>query len=314
MDNMYCLGKPDQKPQADPIPAWPKETAGDQKVAQVQVVPFDIVLHPGKKQAYKVRAFNSKGQLLPDSAAKGAKFAVDGPGTIDASGSYTAPAENAHQVALVTCKVGDVSGSARIRVIPPLPWTFDFNNEKSIPLTWLGGRVRWEVREQNGEKFIAKKAVLPTPKNPNNKLGTRSFMWMGPAELANYTVQADMLLKQDAGKMPDAGIIASGYELTLRPGTHKLRLDSWASNNYRSLVEETFEPKPDKWYTLKLSVAPAGGSATVRGKIWPRGEKEPQKWTLEMVDKAPNLRGTPAVYGNSGDAEIFLDNFKVTAN
>lgn len=314
MDHMYCLGNTDKKPEADPIPVWPKETPGDQKVAQVQVVPFDVVLAPGKTQNFKVRVFNAKGQLLPDSLAKGATFAVDGPGKIGADGAYTAPAENEHQVALVTCKVGEVAGTARIRVIPPLPWTFDFNKDKTVPLTWLGGRVRWEVREKDGEKFLAKKSVLPTPKDPHNKLGTRSFTWFGPANLANYTVQADMLVKQEGGKMPDTGIIASGYELTIRPLNHKLRLDSWASNNYRSLIEVPFEPKPDQWYTLKLSVAPDKKSAKIRGKIWPRGEKEPEKWTLEMVDNSPNLHGTPGAFGNSADAEIYLDNLKVTAN
>ena len=104
--------------------------------------------------------------------------------------------------------------------------------------------------------------MLPTPKDPKNKLGSRSFLWMGPADLANYTVQADMLVQEDGGKMPDAGIIASGYELTIRGQNHKLRLDSWASNNYRSLMEVPFEPKPDKWYTLKLSVVPERSSAT----------------------------------------------------
>lgn len=316
MDNMYCIGAKNAKPEADAIPEWPKETPGDQKVAQVQVVPFDTVLAPGKKHQFKVRVFNAKGQLLPASLAKEAKFAVDGPGKIDADGTYTAPSENEHQVALVTCKVGDVAGTARVRSIPPLPWTFDFNKDKSVPLTWLGGRVRWEVREENGEKFIAKKAVLPTPKDPHNKLGTRSFAWLGPNDLANYTVQADMLVKLADGKMPDAGIIGSGYELTLRPTNHKLRLDSWASNNYRSFAEVPFEPKQDTWYTLKLSVMPAKDkkSATVRGKIWKRGEKEPEKWSMEIVDHSPNLQGTPGLFGNSGDAEIYLDNLKVTAN
>jgi hypothetical protein len=316
MDNMYCIGTKDQKPSADPIPAWPKETAGDQKVAQVQVVPFDTVVATGKQQEFKVRVFNSKGQILPESLGKGAKFTLDGPGKISDGGTYTAPSENEHQVALVTCKVGDVTGTARLRVLPPLPWTFDFNKDKTVPLTWLGGRVRWEVREQDGEKFIAKKSVLPTPKNPQNKLGTRSFAWLGAADMSDYTVQADVLVRQDNGKMPDVGIIASGYELTIRPGLHNLRLDSWGSNNYRSLEEERFNPTPDTWYTLKLSVEPAKDKRTakVRGKIWKRGEKEPEKWTLEMVDNSPNLKGTPALYGNTGDAEIFLDNLKVTAN
>ena len=205
MDNMYCLGdKPIKSRKPIRCRQWPEGNAGGpDKVAQVQVVPFDVVLSPGKKQEYKVRVFNAKGQLLPESLAKEAKFTVDGHGKIGADGTYTAPNENEHQCALVTCKVGDVAGTARIRVIPPLPWKFDFNKDKTVPLTWLGGRVRWEVREKDGEKFIAKKSVLPTPKDPNNKLGTRSFLWMGPADLSNYTVQADMLVqrrwRQNAG-------------------------------------------------------------------------------------------------------------------
>jgi hypothetical protein len=314
MDSMYCLGNKDQKPQADPLPNWPGETKGDDKVAQVQVVPFDAVLAPGKKQEYKVRVFNAKGQLLPESLAKEAKFSLDGPGKVSENGAYTAPDENEHQCALVTCKVGDVASTGRIRVVPPLPWKWDFEKDKAVPLTWLGGRVRWEVRDKDGEKFIAKKAVLPTPKDPHNKLGTRSFLWMGPADLSNYTVQADLQVQENDGKMPDAGIIASGYELTIRAQNHKVKLDSWASNNYRPFMEVPFTPTPGRWYTLKLSVVPEKGLAKVRGKIWPRDEKEPDKWTMEVVDKSPNLQGTPAIYGNSGDAEIYLDNLKVTAN
>ena len=216
--------------------------------------------------------------------------------------------------ALVSCKVGEAAGTARVRIVPPLPWKFDFNTDKTVPLTWLGGRVRWEVREKDGEKFIAKKTVLPTPKDPKNKLGTRSFIWMGPTSLANYTIQADVLLKEEGGKMADAGVIASGYQLTIRSLNHKLKLDSWSSNDYRAFAEAPFEPKADTWYTLKLSVVPGNGQATVRGKIWQRGDQEPADWTVEMVDKAPNLHGTPAVFGNSPDAEIYLDNLQVTAN
>jgi hypothetical protein len=315
-DNMYCLGKADQEPQADPLPSWPEEEPGDQTVTQVQVVPYDVLLSPGQKQSYKVRAFNARGQLLPEALAKGATFTLDGPGMLSADGAYQAPAENFHQCALVTCKVGDVAGSARVRVVPPLPWKFDFNDDKAVPLTWLGGRVRWELRERDGEKFIAKKTVLPTPKDPKNKLGTRSFIWMGPSDLANYTIQADVLLKEEVGKMADVGVIGSGYQLTIRSkaGDRGLRLDSWSSNDYRTHAEGPFFPKPDTWYTLKLSTTPGDTQATVRGKVWPRDETEPDQWTLEFVDTAPNLRGTPAIFGNSPDAEIYLDNLQVTPN
>ncbi len=215
--------------------------------------------------------------------------------------------------------MGDVAGTARIRIVPPLPWKFDFNHDKNVPLTWIGGRVRWGVRDQNGEKFIAKKTVLPTPRNPNNKLGTRSYLWMGPKDLANYTIQADVLLneiKVENGKpkMSDVGLIASGYELIIRPGLEKLRLDSWLTSDYREYKQANFQPQADKWYTLKLSVTPAEDKAFVRGKIWARGEREPADWTLQLVDPSPNLHGTPGVYGNSPDAEIYLDNLQVTSN
>lgn len=314
-ENLYCLGTKDKKPEAGPIPAQPKEDPiTDQKIATVQVVPFDVLLKPGGKLKYKVRVFNARGQALPDSLASGAQFALDGPGTVSVSGAYEAPKDNAHQCTLLTCKVANVVGTARVRVIPPLPWTFDFNNDKAVPLTWLGGRVRWEVRDDKGEKFIAKKTVLPTPKDPKNKLGTRSYLWMGPIDLANYTIQADVLLKDEGGKMPDVGLIASGYEIMVRSLNNKLRLDSWSSNDYREFVEVPFAPEADQWYTLKLSVVPEGRDAIVRGKVWPRGQNEPSKWTIEMVDNAPNLSGTPGVFGNSPDAEIYLDNLQVTSN
>jgi hypothetical protein len=74
------------------------------------------------------------------------------------------------------------------------------------------------------------------------------------------------------------------------------------------------EIKPGEWYTMKLSVVPEGKTATVRGKLWKRGDAEPEKWTIEMVDEAPNLHGSPGLYGHASDAEIFLDNLQVVPN
>jgi hypothetical protein len=139
-------------------------------------------------------------------------------------------------------------------------------------------------------------------------------LWMGPVNLSNYTIQADVLLKEIDGRISDVGLIDSGYQLWIRSKIHTLRLDSWAASDNRTKAEMEFQPKADTWYTMKLSVVPGQGESTVRGKIWPRGEKEPDSWTVEMVDHAPNLRGTPGIFGNSPDAEIYLDNLKVTPN
>lgn len=207
----------------------------------------------------------------------------------------------------------------RAFALSPLPWKFDFNHDQNVPLTWLGGRIRWELRGKDGDKYIVKKTVLPTPKDPNNKLGTRSYLWMGPTYLSNYTIQADVLLRElkvDSGesKMPEVGLIDSGYELRIRPSHNVLVLNSWVASDYRRNQQVEFRPGADKWYSMKLSVMPEDDKATVRGKIWPRGEEEPASWTVEMVDSRPNLHGTPGVYGFSPDAEIYLDNLQVTPN
>ena len=189
-----------------------------------------MLLKPGGEQAYRVRLFNARGQHLRDVPAGEVQFAVDGRGAISADGKFTAPGDAGHECALVTCKVGNLTGTARIRMTPPLPWTFDFNNATTAPLTWIGGRVRWEVRQgENGDKYLAKKTVLPTPKDPNNKLGTRSFVWMGPIDLSNYTIQADVLLTEDGGRLPDIGVINGRYQLTIRGMNKKLRLDTWTT-------------------------------------------------------------------------------------
>jgi outer membrane protein assembly factor BamB len=311
---MYCLGNADQKPAADPLPQPPKENLDvDDKIATVQVIPFDVLLAPGEKQQFKVRLFNSHGQKLKDISAS-PLFSLDGPGKLGADGLYHAPQENEHQCALVKFKVDNVEGTARVRIVPPLPWKWDFNKDDDVPLTWIGGRVRYKVQDVGNERIIVKQSVLPTPRDPNNKLGTRSMMFMGPIDLTNYTIQGDIQLPESNGKISDVGLINSGYFMTIRGESNKLRIDSWPSHDFRThqMIDAGIEP--NQWYTMKLSVTPEGDTAVVRGKLWKRGESEPKEWTVEMVDHAPNLHGSPGLYGHASDAEIYLDNLQVTPN
>lgn len=312
---MYCLGRADVEPSADPMPPQPQEKPAEGPITQLQVVPYDTLLAPGGKQQFRHRFFNDLGQEIMAKLAPGAiTYSVDGPGTISADGTYHAPTENEHQNALITCKYGELTGTARVRIVPPLPWKFDFNNSAKAPLTWLGGRVRWVVRGEGADKYLAKVTELPTPKSPHNKLGTRSFAWMGPANLSNYTIQADVLLTGESGEPADVGLINSGYQLTIRRLNKALRLDSWTPSDYRTHADVAFEPKADRWYTLKLMVVPEGDRAVARGKVWPRDEAEPESWAVEIVDRSPNLQGTPAIYGNTPEVEVYLDNVKVTPN
>ena len=103
----------------------------------------------------------------------------------------------------------------------------------------------------------------------------------------------------EIGGMFDFGWVRKACRLVRREGISLIHAHEFTGNTYGSLV-------------AKLVGVPL--VATVHGKIWPRGEKEPEDWMLKIVDKSPNLRGTPAIFGNSADAEIYLDNLTVKSN
>lgn len=313
---IYCLGDASVTPSADPLPPRPQETPIDKdpQPALVQVEPYDVLLTPGEEQSYQVRLYNSRGQLLKEVPAGEATYSVDGPGTISVDGTYTAPSENEHQVALVQCKVGDLTGTARVRVVPPLPWSFDFETAEDVPLTWIGGRVRYVLRDKDGKRFAVKRDELPTPNDPNNKLGTRSQLTMGPVDMADYTIEADFSLEEQDGKLPDFGLTNSRYSMTVRPMNNELRIYSWSPHDHRTNASVEFDPTAHTWYTMKMRVDPQGDKALVRGKLWPRGEAEPESWTIEMEDAAPHLFGSPGLFGKAEVAEIFVDNIKVYPN
>ncbi len=73
---------------------------------------------------------------------------------------------------------------------------------------------------------------------------------------------------------------------------------------------------------MKLTVTVKGDKAIARGKVWPRDEPEPEKWTIEVEDSTPNRQGAPALYGystgiqgpTSPGTEIWYTNVKVTPN
>lgn len=312
--NLYCIGNEGAEPQADPLPPAPKEDPiTDRKAATLQLAPYDTLLRPGEKQKYKISLFNTKGQNVTPKGGVKANYSIDGPGSISPDGAFTAPAENVHQGTLITCKVDGVTGTARVRTIPPLPWKWDFNKDKDVPLTWIGGRVRYKVQDVDDERIIVKQSQLPTPRG-FTKLGTRSMMFMGPIDLGNYTIQSDVQLPEENGKLSDVGLINSGYFMTIRGESRKLRIDSWPSHDFRTHEMIDAQIEPNQWYTMKLSVVPEGDTAIVRGKLWKRGEAEPEKWTVQMVDQAPNMHGSPGLYGHASDAEIYLDNLQVTPN
>ncbi len=305
-NSIRCIGPADVEVASDEVPALLSETPieKDQTIAHIQVAPVEAMLAPGQSTPYQVRAFNANGQFL--RVVNDAEFSVEGGGTVS-GGVYTAPAGDEHKAVFITAKVGEVSSTARARIIPPLPWSFSFD-DKQVPVTWIGATYRHLPHEHEGEYVLLKRSDIP--------LGTRSQSWMGWTTLSDYTIQADLYSTEnpDNGEISDMGLINQRYTLDLM-GKGQLQIRSWTprlENRFAKTVP--FEWEPNTWYTLKFQSENKDGTAVLRGKVWKRGEEEPADWAIEAADAVPNTSGSPGLFGKSTNAEFYIDNVKVYEN
>ena len=302
---LYCFEDKSKKHGATERPPQPAETpvAQDEKPAQLQIVPCEVLMRPGEKQQFTVRLYNAAGQFLKDTPAE---FSVVGDGPVTPEGEYTAPDDAAHVAAYVTAKAANLTAKARIRIVPNLPWKFDFANLKDPPITWVGARYRHVMRQVDGKNTMVKITTIP--------LGTKSRCSMGHPDLSDYTVQADFKAAVANDKLPSVGVTAQGYTLEASGENEWLKLVSWTSHDKRYFKQIDFKLEPDVWYTMKLRAANADGKAVLQGKIWKRDGKEPADWTIELTDPVPNVKGAPGLFGDATNAELFLQNISVTPN
>jgi hypothetical protein len=138
---------------------------------------------------------------------------------------------------------------------------------------------------------------------------------MGHWDLHDYTIQADMKGSLKNDKMPDMGLVNQRYTIDVMGSKKQLEVRSWTAQYTRRFAKTIpFDFQPDLWYTIKFQCENKDGQAVLRGKVWPRDQKEPAAWTIEATDETPNTEGAPGMFGNASDAEILIDNVKVTAN
>lgn len=307
---MYCFEDKSKEHGSTERPPRPEESpvSEDTKPAQVQIIPAEALLQPGETKKFEVRIYNSKGQLLKDSDAQ-VKLTATGPITLDEGKSeFTTSQDAAHEAAYITAELeGGAKIRSRIRIVPPLPWKFDFEKLTDAPITWVGARYRHQLRNVDGNKMLVKISTIPK--------GTRSRLSMGPSDLHDYTIQADVKAADVAsGKEPDIGVIAQGYTMEIGGRNKRLMIHSWFSHDKRYFTSQDFTLEPGVWYTMKLRASNQDGKAVLQGKVWKRDEQEPSEWTIELVDPQPNQSGSPGLFGNATNAEIFIDNVQVTPN
>ena len=302
-EGVYCLGNKQTafKPEPSKMPVLAGEQPADKGVAPafLQVVPAEVLLKPGETIAFRVRAFNDKGQYLRDV---GGAWTPGKLGTIDNTGKFTA-ADGAH-VGMLTAEAAGLKAIARVRIIPDLPMVEDFESyelEKSPPF-WIGSTGKFFVRDVTGKKVLVK-TIRPSGLQTSD-------VFIGPPSWNNYTIQADVLGLKNKRRLPDMGIIASGYKFNLMGNHQRLQLVSWDSE-LRINQTVPFKWQPEVWYTMKMKVETTAEKGIIRAKIWPTAEKEPENWTVEAEDPLPIQSGSAGIYGFT-NAEIYYDNIKIT--
>jgi outer membrane protein assembly factor BamB len=306
---LYCFGKKQIDRSTPPAASAlaPTNAPADATPTYVQVVPTDLIIKPGDTLNFRVRLFDEHGNFIREE--KSAQWSLDKLKGEVANGQFVSSSDGGRQAGLVKATVGGITGAARVRIVPALPWTEDFSSYaiNTEPIAWTSTTMKYAVRELEGNKVLVKTIE-------GSSLLTRSRAYAGPSDLHDYTVEADVRAGQKRRQQGDAGIIAQRYALVLYGNAGELHLEPWQPETQRT-VKAPFVWKPDAWYRLKLSVENLpDGKVRARGKVWAVGDPEPDAWMVERIDPIGNHQGSPGVFGNAISAEIYFDNLKVYPN
>lgn len=323
---LYCFGSDDFKrvtavPYAGPgngIPPSPKPT-------QLQIVPCEVLLRPGEKATFTIWALDASGKRM-HRVTEGVEWAPFVPPTakvkakMDAAfndaGELVAGADAKLSAGAFKATAGGLSGTIRGRVIPNLPYTEDLESfeltqthaQEGVkfaypPLPWITARMRWEVRERDGSKVLAK--------TTDNLILHRAYTFVGHPDESNYTISADVMSDGNRRGLGEVGVINQRYVIKLKGNHDRIEV---SSNLERFRVWADFVIKPKVWYRLKTRVdVAADGSGVIRAKAWKRGEPEPAAWTIEAKHARAHTHGVPGIVGISAQPayRVYVDNIEI---
>jgi outer membrane protein assembly factor BamB len=268
----------------------------------LQVVPAEVQLEIGESADFRVRLLDAAGNVLDE---KPATWSLDGLGGSVKDGAFKSAGEG-FQTGTIVAKVGELTGAARARVYPPLPWSFDFEEFEpgKFPKHWIGANRIYLVGEKDGGKALVKA--------PRGRGLNRTFLYMGSSSLSDYTIEADVFGEGTKRRRPDIGLINSGYILDLAGAKNHLEIRSWTAE-LRMAKQVPFEFEPLTWYRMKMKVVSNADKATIYGKVWKKSDPEPEEWTISVDDPHPIRSGTPGLLGYS-PVNLFYDNVTVYSN
>ncbi len=326
-DELFCIGRKDVKQASASSP--PVQAAPRGKAGHLQVFPGDVTAHPGETVSFKLRLFDDHGNLLKELPPAAADWALPAPPPPPgkttsppplkaeiADGKLTIDAKLPSQHGYVLAKMNGLTAKARVRVAPRLPYAQDFEKvpDGAVPGGWVNTQGKFLVATVDGNKLLKK------VNNNSRPPICRGYAYIGLPSMKDYTIECDVLGTQKGDDMPEIGVCANRYTLLLAGNIQKLRLLSWEA---LPRIDRTIDYswQPGQWYRLKLTVHVKGNEGHIQGKVWPRGQPEPDAWTIQTTDSRPNTEGAPALYGyvtgiiepEAGN-DVFYDNLAITPN
>ncbi|MFT5129280.1 MAG: outer membrane protein assembly factor BamB [Rhodothermales bacterium] len=320
---LYCFGKPAAPGKTT---AAPKVTPGP--AAKIRAIPGEVLLEPGESQNFRLQALDGNGLVIGDLKPDSVEWAKFIPPTakvkVKVNGDFkdgvlTAGAEALPSAGAFKATGNDLAGVIRGRVLPEVPFEedlerFDLTVDHPTdgvkfsypPLPWIGARFKWEIRDLDGSKVLAKTL--------DRELFQRCTTYFGHADSANYTLSADLRTGGNRRIKSSVGLINQRYLIQLKGNAREIEITS----NYERLhVVKPFLFKTDTWYRLKTRVdVKKDGSGIVRAKAWPRDEDEPAEWTIEATHDHAHTNGSPGLFGFAPQSKyrVYIDNIQVTPN
>ncbi len=327
-EKLYCFGRRGNNPgvPAPVVEPWPKPGP----TTSLQISPAEVMLRPGQKVLFTIRGIDANGlptETFDCTKAKWVHFIPptarvrsEMTGEFNSQGELVAADAQAPSAGAFQCDINGLKGTIRGRVLPSLPFKEDFEKfnptEASVedpnvkfaypPLPWIGARFKFDVREVEGSKVLAKTL--------DNIFFQRATVFFGHPDEKNYTFEADVMSDGNRRTMSTVGLINQRYRIALEGNAQILQVNS---NDERIRVSVPFAWTPHTWYHMKtrVDVAP-DGSGVVRAKAWKKGETEPSTWNIEVPHKHAHVSGSPGLYGFAPQSlfRVYIDNISVTQN
>lgn len=356
-DEIYCIGKSDWKPTQIKPPMPPKEATGDDSATKgyLHITPAEVTLAPGGKATFTARWYSDTGMpsktfVKVEGAPLGVEWSLPTPpipkgamnappplkaelgknGGIDIE--VTVDPKTPAQQGYVEASVGPLlKARARVRVIPQIPYSQDFEKVPAgaVPGGWVNTQGKYRVVQLKEANGMVSNVLMKVNTNASPPVAGALAYITAPSS-TGYTIEADLKGVGARGTLPDLGVCANRYILILDgktdAGKRQVRVTTWEALPTplppgRVAAEADFTWKENVWYRVKLTVDVGEKEATVRAKVWERGQAEPEKWTVELKDPRPNRDGAAALYGKISNAsetdpasEAYFDNVSIRPN